>query len=46
VNASPVTRTSFLDTFLRLDTAYYYVVTSADAGGVEGNYSAEASVGR
>jgi hypothetical protein len=45
VNSTPATATSFVDRFLRADATYYYVITSADTSGVEGNYSVEVSVG-
>ncbi|MGE5361530.1 MAG: M20/M25/M40 family metallo-hydrolase [Bacteroidales bacterium] len=46
LNSSPVKSTGFVDRFVPLATTCYYVVTSADAAGVEGNYSVEVVVGK
>ncbi len=41
VTPTPVTVTAFTDRFLPADGSYYYVVTSVDGNGNEGNYSQE-----
>lgn len=43
VNAVPLTALPYLDAGLANGTSYYYVLTSLDAFGNEGSYSAEAS---
>jgi len=44
VNGTPITGTTFVDRLMPADAVYYYVVTSVDAKGNEGNYSAEAAL--
>jgi hypothetical protein len=44
INRTPVTAASFADRLLPVDGTYYYVVTSVDGNGNEGNYSQEVTL--